>query len=138
MSKKKLLIHEVFERIKEKSPKDTKSGWAVDLADDLEKKLRFTLSAKTLSRYYDSYVAEIKEETGIENLILNKLSQYLDYKDFDDFSKTLIKKDDEAKSTTVKISVDEGEESIPRKISDIFITVTNTLENNQTFNVPEF
>ncbi|CEJ67766.1 hypothetical protein BN1195_00042 [Chryseobacterium oranimense G311] len=138
MSKKKLLIHEVFEKIRRKSPKDTKSGWAEDLSDDLEKELKFTISAKTLSRYYDSFVAETKEETGIETLILNRLSQYLEYKDFDHFSKTFIKQNDEAKSTTVKISVDDGQESLSKKISDIFITVTNTLESNPTFNMPEF
>lgn len=138
MSKRKLLIREVFERIKKKSSRDTKSGWADDLSDDLEKKIKFTISSKTLSRYYDSFVAEIKEETGIEAFILNKLSEYLDYKDFEDFSNTFIKKNEEAKSTIVKVSVDDGEETLSKKISDIFITITNTLENNQTFNLSEF
>lgn len=102
MSKRKLLIREVFKEIKRSSDKDTKYGWAGDLSDELEKKLSFHISTKTLSRYYDSFVTETKEETGIETLVLNKLSEYLDYDDFTDFSRTFIKKDEEANKTTVK------------------------------------
>ncbi|MBM7418289.1 MULTISPECIES: hypothetical protein [Chryseobacterium] len=134
MSKRKLLINEVFEKIKAKSDKDTKNGWATDLSDDIDKKLGFLISIKTLSRYYDSYVAETKEETGIETLILNKLSEYLDYKNFADFSSTIIKKNDEANKTTVKISVDKDEESLSEKLSNIIINITN----EQNFKMPEF
>lgn len=134
MSKRKLLINEVFERIKSKSDKDTKNGWATDLSDDIDKKLGFLISIKTLSRYYDSYVAGTKEETGIETLILNKLSEYLDYKNFADFSRTLIKKDDDANKTTVKISVDNDEESLGEKLSNIIINISN----EQNFKMPEF
>ncbi|MDF2933839.1 MAG: hypothetical protein K0R36_3170 [Chryseobacterium sp.] len=132
MSKRKLLIHEVFEKIKSKSEKDTKNGWATDLSDDIEKKLGFIISVKTLSRYHDSFITGIKEETGIENLILNKLSEYLDYKDFNEFSKTFIKKDDNANKTTVKIRVDDGETSLADRIINIIIT------NEQFFKMPEF
>ena len=134
MSKRKLLINEVFEKIKAKSDKDTKNGWATDLSDDIDKKLGFLISIKTLSRYYDSYVAGTKEETGIETLILNKLSEYLDYKNFADFSRTLIKKDDDANKTTVKISVDNDEESLGEKLSNIIINISN----EQNFKMPEF
>lgn len=134
MSKRKLLINEVFERIKSKSDKDTKNGWATDLSDDIDKKLGFLISIKTLSRYYDSYVAGTKEETGIETLILNKLSEYLDYKNFADFSRTIIKKDDDANKTTVKISVDKDEESLSEKLSNIIINISN----EQNFKMPEF
>lgn len=134
MSKKKLLIHEVFEKIKQESDKETKSGWASDLSDEIEKTVKFQISAKTLSRYYDSFVAETKEETGIETLVLNKLSEYLGCKDFADFSRTFIKKDDEANKTTVKISVDKDEESISELLSNIIINITN----EQNFKMPEF
>lgn len=134
MSKRKLLINEVFEKIKAKSDKDTKNGWATDLSDDIDKKLGFLISIKTLSRYYDSYVTGTKEETGIETLILNKLSEYLDYKNFADFSSTIIKKNDEANKTTVKISVDKDEESLSEKLSNIIINITN----EQNFKMPEF
>ncbi|MBB6371191.1 hypothetical protein [Chryseobacterium shigense] len=134
MSKKKLLIREVFEKIKRTSPRDTKSGWADDLSDDLEKKLNFTISAKTLSRYYDSFVGETSKETGIETLVLNKLSQYLEYEDFEDFSRTFIKEDEPVNKTTVKINVNEDEESITDKFSKLIINITN----EQNFKMPEF
>lgn len=134
MSKRKLLIREVFKEIKKSSDKDTKYGWAGDLSDELEKKLNFHISAKTLSRYYDSFVTETKEETGIETLVLNKLSEYLDYDDFTDFSRTFIKKDEEANKTTVKISVDQDEESLVEKLSNIIINITN----EQHFKMPNF
>ncbi|UFH30451.1 hypothetical protein LNP04_10710 [Chryseobacterium sp. C-71] len=134
MSKRKLLIHEVFQKIKSKSEKDTKNGWATDLSDDIERKLGFIISVKTLSRYHDSFITGIKEETGIETLILNKLSEYLDYKDFTEFSRTFTKKDDEANKTTVKISVDKDEESLTEKLSNIIINITN----EQNFKMPEF
>lgn len=134
MSKRKLLIHEVFEKIKSKSEKDTKNGWATDLSDDIERKLGFIISVKTLSRYHDSFITGIKEETGIEALILNKLSEYLDYKDFTEFSRTFTKKNDEVNKTTVKISVDKDEESLTEKLSNIIINITN----EQNFKMPEF
>lgn len=133
MSKRKLLIREVFDKIKKESEKDTKYGWASDLSDAIEKTVKFAISAKTLSRYYDSFVSETKEETGIETLVLNKLSEYLNYKDFADFSRTFIKKDDEANKTTVKISVDEDEESLTEKLSKIIINITN----EQHFKMPD-
>lgn len=134
MSKRKLLIHEVFEKIKSKSEKDTKNGWATDLSDDIERKLGFIISVKTLSRYHDSFITGIKEETGIEALILNKLSEYLDYKDFTEFSRTFTKKNEEVNKTTVKISVDKDEESLTEKLSNIIINITN----EQNFKMPEF
>jgi len=134
MSKRKLLINEVFETIKSKSEKDTKHGWATDLSDDIEKKLGFIISVKTLSRYHDSFITGVKEETGIETLILNKLSEYLNYKDFADFSGTFIKKDDETNKTRVKISIDKDEESLTEKLSNIIINITN----EQYFKMPEF
>lgn len=133
MSKKKLLIHEVFEKIKKESTRDSKSGWADDLSDALEKEIKLTISGKTLSRYYDSFIAETKEETTIEPFILNKLSQYLDFKDFADFSKTFVKKDEDANKTTVKITVDD-EDSLTEKISKIIINITN----EQYFTMPDF
>lgn len=138
MSSRKLLIREVFEKIKKGSTKDTKNGWAEELSDDLEKKIRFTISTKTLTRYYDSFVTETKEETGIEDLILNKLSEYLGYKDFMDFSRTFVKNDENAKKTIFKVSIDEKEEIIPMGNSGLVINLTNTVENTQTFKMPEF
>lgn len=134
MSRRKLLIQEVFDKVKKNSEKGTKNGWASDLADYLDKNLKFTISEKTLTRYYDSFVGETKEETGIDNITLNKLSEYLGFNDFADFSRTFEKKDEEANKTTVKISVEEDEESLTEKLSKIIINITN----EQHFKIPDF
>ncbi|MCJ8152947.1 hypothetical protein MKJ01_04110 [Chryseobacterium sp. SSA4.19] len=136
MSKKKLLIHEVFEKIKKESTRDSKSGWADDLSDALEKEIKFTISGKTLSRYYDSFIAETKEETTIEPFILNKLSQYLDFKDYNEFSRTFKKKGEDACKTILKIDVDDNETPLQFQKPHVTVNITNT--NEQNFKVPEF
>lgn len=133
MSKKKLLIHEVFERIKKSSEKDTKGGLASDLADYLEENLNFVISKRTLVRYYEAYI-EGNDDVKVELYILNRLSQYLDFKDYEDFSKTVTKDDEQANKTTIKIRVDEDEESISEKFSKLIINITN----EQHFKMPEF
>lgn len=142
MSKKKQLIHDVFERIKETSEKDTKNGWAEDLTDAIDKKIKFKISAKTLSRYYDSYIEEVRKETHIENLILNRLSQYLGYNDYEDYCATVEKKGENASKTTVKIDVDNKEVSSTSGSPNVNVTITNTNSNNnkndQHFKIPEF
>lgn len=142
MSKKKQLIHDVFERIKETSEKDTKNGWADDLSDAIEKKTKFKISGKTLSRYYESYIEEVRKETTIENLILNKLSEYLDYNDYADYCSTIEKKGENASKTTVKIDVDNQEVSSMNGLPNVNVTITNTNsndnKNDQHFKVPDF
>ncbi|KMQ69675.1 hypothetical protein ACM39_01035 [Chryseobacterium sp. FH2] len=133
MSKRKLLINEVFNKAKEDSEKDTKSGLAFYLWGKLEELLDFKISEKTLVRYYEAFV-EKNDDIGIDPYKLDKLSQYLGYKDFADFSRTFVKKDKEANKTTVKISVDRDEESITEKLSNIIINITN----EQNFKMPEF
>ncbi|EJL73812.1 hypothetical protein [Chryseobacterium populi] len=140
MSKRKQLIHDVFERIKETSEKDTKYGWSEDLADAIEKKIKFKISVKTLSRYYEAYIDGINEEKGIETLILNRLSQYLGFDDYEDFCTTIEKKGETASKTTVKIGVDNEEVSSVNGIPNVNVTINNTNSNNndQHFNMPEF
>lgn len=142
MSKRKQLIREVFERIKETSEKDTKYGWSEDLADAIEKKIKFKISGKTLSRYYDAYIDGINEEKGIETLILNRLSQYLGFDDYEDFCTTIEKKGENASKTTVKIGVDNEDISSLNSVPNVNVTINNTNSNNnnndQHFSMPEF
>lgn len=140
MSKRKQLIHDIFERIKETSEKDTKYGWSDDLADAIEKKIKFKVSGKTLSRYYDAYIDGINEEKGIETLILNRLSQYLGFDDYEDFCTTIEKKGADTSKTTVKIDVDNSEVSSINGAPNVNVTITNTNANNneQNFKMPEF
>jgi hypothetical protein len=133
MSKRKLLINEVFKKAKEDSGKTSKNGLASFLWVYFEEHLNFTISERTFVRYYEDYVLG-NYERDIEPEKLDKLSKYLGYKDFTDFSRTFIKKDDEANKTTVKISVDKDEESLSEKLSNIIINITN----EQNFKMPEF
>jgi len=133
MSKKKLLINEVFEQAKRESDRTSKSGLAMYLKVHLET-FKLFLDERTFVRYHDSFISGIKKEVSPEPDTLDKLSKYVGFKDFEDFSKTFIKKDEEANKTTVKISVDEDEESLTEKLSKIIINITN----EQHFKMPEF
>lgn len=140
MSKKKLLIQKVFERVKENSERDTKTGWAGELADYLDEHLRFMISKRTLIRYYEAYI-EGNEDIDIELVILNKLSQYLNYRDYNDFISTVEKRGESACSTIV--TVDNSEISpingARRGVSVIIHNNnSNNNDNQQHFNVPDF
>ncbi|MET3034490.1 hypothetical protein ABXT08_00155 [Chryseobacterium sp. NRRL B-14859] len=135
MSKKKLLIHEVFNKAREDFPKEnTKSGWSSELSDYFEKKWNFLINERTFVRYYNACIQDNREPDIKDGLILDKLSQYVGYEDFLDFSRTFVKKEEDTSKTTVKIKVDEHEESLSERISDIIINITN----EQHFKVPEF
>lgn len=133
MSKRKLLIDEVFKQGERESGKNAKSGIAAYLWSYFDDHFSPSISDKTFIRYYDAFIRDNKE-INIDSDTLNKLSQYLGYKDFSDFSRTFIKKEDDANKTTVKISVDKDEESLTEKLSNIIINITN----EQNFKMPEF
>lgn len=134
MSKIKLLIHEVFRKAKDETGKTTKNGLATYLWSYFDEREPRCITEKTLSRYYDAFVLEIKDEINPDIATLNRLSKYLGFTDFTDFSRTFVKKDDEANKTTVKISIDKDEESLTEKLSNIIINITN----EQNFKMPEF
>ncbi len=134
MSNRKLLINEVFRKAKDETGKTTKNGLATYLWSYFDEREPRCITEKTLSRYYDAFVLEIKDEINPDIATLNRLSKYLGFTDFTDFSRTFVKKDDEANKTTVKISVDKDEESLTEKLSNIIINITN----EQNFKMPEF
>ncbi|MDR4955230.1 hypothetical protein REB14_23870 [Chryseobacterium sp. ES2] len=134
MSKKKLLINEVFEQARRESEKTTKSGLATYLHLCFIDNLKFyDISEKTFIRYYEDFV-EGNSCRNIEPERLNKMSQYIGYKDFTEFSRTFIKNDEKKNLTTVKISVDQDEEIISERLSKININIIN----EQHFKMPEF
>lgn len=133
MSKNKLLITEVFKKAEQESKRDTKNGLASYLWLYFKEDLKFEINDKSFSRYYDAYVIGNKD-IRIKPDRLDILSQYLGYKDFAEFSGTFIKNDNEENKTTVKISVDDDEESLTEKLSKIVINITN----EQYFKVPDF
>jgi len=134
MSKIKLLIHEVFRQGEVDTGKNTKNGIALFLSVYLKETLQMSIDEKTLVRYYDAFIAGAKKEISIEPYKLDILSKYVGYADFADFSRTFVKKDETANKTTVKINVDEDEESITEKFSKLIINITN----EQHFKMPEF
>ncbi|WP_027378727.1 hypothetical protein [Chryseobacterium daeguense] len=133
MSKIKLLINEVFRQAEDESGKTSKNGLASYLNVHLETHKIF-LNERTFVRYYDAFVLGIKKEINPDPDTLNKLSKYLGYRDFADFSRTFVKKDEKLNKTTVKISVDEDEESMSEKFSKLIINITN----EQHFKMPDF
>lgn len=134
MSKIKLLIHEVFKQGEIDSGKNKKNGIALFLNVHLQETLKLSIDERTLVRYYDAFIAETTKEMSIEPYKLDIFSKYLGFKDFADFSKTFIKKDETANKTTVKIKVDEDEQSLSEKFSNLNINITN----EQHFKMPEF
>jgi hypothetical protein len=139
MSKKKLLIHEVFKRIRKTSEKNTKGGLSSDLSSYLEEKLAFIISKRTLIRYYEAYI-DGDEDIDIELYILNRLSQYLEFDDFEDFSTTIEKEGENASTTTVKIDVDNEEVSSVNGMPNVSVIInnSNSNKNDQHFKMPEF
>jgi hypothetical protein len=133
MSKIKLLINEVFRQGEIDSGKNKKNGIALYLKVHLET-FKLFIDEKTFVRYYDAFVLGRNKEINPDTDTLNKLSQYLGYKDFAEFSRTFIKKDENANKTTIKINVDENEESVSEKFSKLIINITN----EQNFKMPEF
>jgi hypothetical protein len=133
MSKKKLLINEVFRKAKEESQRDTKNGLASYLWLYFKEDIGFEITDKSFSRYYDTYVTG-NGDIKIQPDRLDILSEYVGYKDFTDFSRAFMKKDEETNKTTVKISVDHDEKSLTEKLSKIIINITN----EQYFKMPDF
>ncbi|MEJ5050767.1 hypothetical protein WH221_13100 [Chryseobacterium culicis] len=133
MSKKKLLIHEVFRKAQNDFPnKGTKSGWSNELSDYFEKTWNFIIHERTLTRYYNSCIRDNNEPDIIDKEILDKLSQYVEFKNFAHFSTSFSRKDEDTRSTTVRIDVGDYNVSQSEKEKGIKIIIT------QHFNIPEF
>ncbi len=133
MSKKKLLIHEVFNKAREDFPnKNSKSGLSSELSDLFESEMNFFIHEKTFIRYYDAYIGNGKEMDIKDIVILDKLSQYVGFKTFVDFSKNFVRKEEPGKSTTLKINVDDHELVSDKVGNNVEITII------QHFKMPEF
>lgn len=92
----------------------------------------FSKGGKTFTRYYTSLV-EQNEDYPIDDITKDQLSKYLGYQNFEDFCQNAsIEK--EKGDTTVKISINEDEESLSARLSNIFVTITNA----PVFNLSEF
>lgn len=131
---KKLLIREVFERGKKESGRNSKNGIAIYLWSYFEDQMKFTISDKTLVRYNDAFLRDDRD-VNIEPFILDKLSQYLDFKDFNDFCKsesfTKINKD--SSRTSVNIRIDDEDDSEKKHPSITVNITTNPILKLQEF-----
>lgn len=132
---RKLLIREVFEKGKRESGKDSKNGISLYLWAYFDEKLNFDISEKTLVRYNDAFLRDNKD-VKIDTFTLDKMSQYLEFKDYKDFckSETFTKINDDSSLTKVKVSIDKDEESLTEKLSQIVVNITTT----PIFKIPEF
>lgn len=131
--KKKTLVKTAFEQAKSELSKNGKSPRAAYINSLFEEKFGFAKNERTFVRYYTNLV-EKNIDQDIDGITLNQLSKYVGYKDYDDFCKSSTFTKSISDSTTVKVSINDDEESISEKISKIFITVTN----NPSFTIPEF
>ncbi len=133
MNKKKILVKTVFDNTKKILPRGSKSSVASYLSSEFEQKFKYSKDERTFVRFYTALV-ENNSDYDIDDVTLDWFSEYIGYKDYKDFCKNATFTKTTGDSTTVKVSINDDEESIAEKFSKIFITVTN----NPIFNLPEF
>jgi len=133
MNKKKILLKTVFDNTKKILPRGSKSSVASYLSSEFEQKFKYSKDERTFVRFYTALV-ENNSDYDIDDVTLDWFSEYIGYKDYNDFCKNATFTKTTGDSTTVKVSINDDEESIAEKFSKIFITVTN----NPIFNLPEF
>jgi len=129
---KKKLIQDVFKKAKNSTAETSFTGILKDLENSLRDDFNIYLSYKSFETYYRIFI-EKNEDYKIKSLILNDLSKYLGFENFDEYcEKNRIKKD----FSNIKINIDENEEEVnsDRNFSDINISITNS----PVFNFPEF
>lgn len=121
---KKLLIRDIFEKGKTESGKSSKNGIAIYLWSYFEEKMHFDISDKTLVRYNDAFLRDDKD-VNIEPYILDKLSQYLEFKDYKDFCSTrhFTKINKDSSRTSVNVRIDD-EDNSEKKHPNITVNIT--------------
>ncbi|MBV6881586.1 hypothetical protein NG800_016665 [Epilithonimonas ginsengisoli] len=121
---KKLLIREIFEKGRKDSGKDSKSGIALYLSLYFYDEWKFEISERTFVRYYDAFLID-DEDKNIDTQVLDKMSQYLEFKDFKDFCKTetFTKINQDSSRTSVSVRIDD-EDDPERKHPNITVNIT--------------
>lgn len=130
--RKRILVQKVFEKAKKEYGDASINSLAEYLSNEIEKRHGFIRSVRAYTRYYSTLIEDNKNY-NFDGATLNILSKYLDYQNFDDFCKN-ISIEKEKGDTTVKISINEDEESLSARLSNIFVTITNA----PVFNLSEF
>lgn len=121
---KKLLIREIFEKGKKESGRDSKSGIAMYLSLYFYDEWKFEISERTFVRYYDAFLID-NDDKNIDTQTLDKLSQYLEFKDYKDFcnTATLTRENPDSSFTSVKVSIDDESDS-DKKHPNITVNIT--------------
>ena len=130
--RKRILVQKVFEKVKNETQRNTKNSIAEYLSTHFEERFSLSRDTATYARYHRRLI-ERNEDYDIDEFMLKCLSKYLGYQNFDDFSQN-ISIEKEKGDTTVKISINEDEESLSARLSNIFVTITNA----PVFNLSEF
>ncbi|PZU80694.1 MAG: hypothetical protein DI529_16425 [Chryseobacterium sp.] len=136
--KKKILVEKAFEQAKNELSKKGKSPRAAYINSLFEEKFGFAKNEKMFIRYYTDLV-ENNKDRYIDEITLDQLSKYVGYKDYDDFCKNSAFEKKINDSTTIKVSIDNNEQSFSAKEGSSFIfTLFNNNDNNQTFNLSDY
>ncbi|HFK5526873.1 TPA: hypothetical protein ACGZ99_000909 [Elizabethkingia anophelis] len=130
--RKRILVQKVFEKVKNETQRNTKNSIAEYLSTHFEERFSLSRDTATYARYHRRLI-ERNEDYNIDDLMLKHLSQYLGYQNFEDFCQN-ISIERERSDTTVRISINEDEESLSARLSNIFVTITNA----PVFNLSEF
>ncbi len=97
---KKKLFTAVFEKGKLQSGKETKHGLSNFLSNAINEKLNFSINSVTLARYYEKYLEGNKANTyNPSTEILDAISAYLGFDNFEDFVVRNREHDDDKKKT---------------------------------------
>ncbi|MEW4923939.1 hypothetical protein [Algibacter sp. 2305UL17-15] len=98
---KKKLFQDAFKKAENQCGNNTKHGLSHHLEKVFTDDLRFPINRITFVRYYEKYIGDDKNNRGNPSSdLLNKISEYLGYKNYEDFvSKNNSKSIEENKAT---------------------------------------
>ncbi len=83
---KRKLFQEAFRKAENQCGNNTKHGLSSHLENFFTDDLKFSVSKMTFVRYYEKYVEEGNGSSSNPSAdLLNKISEYLDYKNYEDF-----------------------------------------------------
>ncbi|TGN27781.1 hypothetical protein [Empedobacter tilapiae] len=105
MSTKKQLFEKVFEKAKRDCGSSSKNAISTYLNTIFIDDYNFSISTKTISRYYESLEKNEINEKNISIDTLNTLAHYIDYENFGDFNqKNQLKKSEEKEVNVEEIA----------------------------------
>ncbi|KQS92993.1 hypothetical protein [Chryseobacterium sp. Leaf394] len=134
MSVKKKLINEVFKKARKDSGRVTKNALSTYLSFLFAERFDFSISDRTLIRYFDKYVEETGDlrESRIDDEILDRFSEYLGFNNFENFANNGETVSDVFSEETFVKSFVNAKNDSDSKENIIHITIQNIIK------VPEF